>query len=188
MTLITPSKWLADLTRESFLKEYPVEIVHNTIDRTVFRPTESNFREKNRLFGKKIVLGVASTWDRRKGLPDFLKLKTLLGDDYVIVLVGLTARQIATLPKGIVGITRTNSAKELAELYSTADWFYNPTREDNYPTVNLEAIACGCRVVTYDIGGCAETVEGCEKAVVLRGAEKTPEGFVKVIRRKGEAA
>ena len=130
---------------------------------------------------KKLVLGVASTWDRRKGLPDFYRLRELLDDQYVIVLVGLTPRQIAVLPKGIIGFVRTNSAQELAELYSAADWFFNPTREDNYPTVNLEAVACGCRVATYDVGGSAETVEGCSDAIVLRGADKSPEGFVKAI-------
>ena len=109
-------------------------------------------------------------------------MRELLDEQYAIVLVGLTLRQIASLPKGIIGIARTNSAKELAELYSAADWFFNPTREDNYPTVNLEAAACGCRVVTYDTGGSAETVEGYDKAWVLKGAEKSPEGFVRLLK------
>ena len=179
MTLITPSKWLADLTRESFLKEYPVEVVHNTIDTTVFKPAPSNIKMRLGIMDKKLVLGVASTWDRRKGLPDFYRLRELLDDQYAIVLVGLTSRQIAVLPKGIIGIARTNSAKELAELYSAADCFFNPTREDNYPTVNLEAAACGCRVATYDVGGCAETVDNCQNAVVLSGRDKSPEAFVR---------
>lgn len=188
MSLITPSKWLADLTRESFLQDYPVEVVHNSINTTVFNPTPGDFRVRHGLEKRVVILGVSTVWDERKGLPDFFRLRQLLDGRYAIVLVGLSAAQLRNLPAGILGIERTNSARELAEIYSAADWFFNPTREDNYPTVNLEAIACGCRVVTYDIGGCAETVEGCEKAVVLRGAEKTPEGFVKVIRRKGEAA
>ena len=82
------------------------------------------------------------------------------------------------LPNDMVGLERTNSMKELAELYSAADWFFNPTREENYPTVNIEAVACGCRVATYDTGGCAETVEGAPSAVVLRGRDRSPEGFV----------
>lgn len=185
MTLITPSKWLADLTRESFLKEYPVEVVHNTIDTSVFRPTPSDVKGRLGIADKKLILGVASTWDRRKGLHDFYRLRGLLDDRYAIVLVGVTSRQIAALPKGIIGFARTNSAKELAELYAAADWLFNPTREDNYPTVNLEAVACGCRVATYDVGGCAETVEGCSDAIILRGADKTPEGFVKAIAQGG---
>lgn len=190
MRLITPSKWLADLTRESFLKEYPVEVVHNTIDLSVFKPTPSNFRKRMGLKGKTIILGVASVWDRRKGLQDFLALRKLLdirndktGQIYFIVLVGLTDCQIASLPPGIIGIARTNSAAELAEIYSVADWFFNPTHEDNYPTVNLEARACGCKVVTYDTGGSSETVEGYEKSWVLKGADKCPAGFVKILEK-----
>ena len=181
MMLITPSKWLADLTRESFLKEYPVEVVHNTIDTSVFKPTPGDVKKRLGVEDKKLILGVASTWDRRKGLQDFYRLRELLDDRCAIVLVGLTPKQIKALPKGIVGIERTNSAQELAELYSAADWFFNPTREDNYPTVNLEAVACGCRVTTYDVGGSAETVEGCRDAIVLRGADKSPEGFVRAM-------
>lgn len=181
MTLITPSKWLADLTRQSFLKEYPVEVIHNTIDTTIFKPTLSDWRKRNGLEGKTVVLGVASVWDRRKGLQDFITLRRLLAENYVIVLVGLSGSQIAALPKGIVGIARTNSAKELAEIYSAVDWFFNPTHEDNYPTVNLEAAACGCRVVTYDTGGSSETVEGYDKSWVLKGVDKSPEGFARLI-------
>lgn len=182
MTLITPSKWLADLTQVSFLKEYPVVVVHNTIDTSVFKPTPRDVKKRLGISDKRLILGVANTWDRRKGLPDFYRLRELLDEQYAIVLVGLTLRQIASLPKGIIGIARTNCAKELAELYSAADWFFNPTREDNYPTVNLEAAACGCRVVTYDTGGSAETVEGYEKAWVLKGADKSPEGFVRLLK------
>jgi len=187
MSLITPSRWLADLTRESFLKEYPVEVVHNTVDMTVFKPTPSNFRERMGLNGKTIILGVASVWDRRKGLADFLVLHKLLnsknGRSYCIILVGLTEQQIAALPLGMIGIARTNSAAELAEVYSATDWFFNPTHEDNYPTVNLEARACGCKIATYDTGGASETVEGYDKAWVLKGEDKSPKGFFRLLSK-----
>lgn len=189
MRLITPSKWLADLTRESFLKEYPVEVVHNTVDMTVFKSTPSNFLERMGLNGKTIILGVASVWDRRKGFADFFALHKLLnsikGRSYCIILVGLTERQITALPRGMIGIARTNSAAELAEIYSAANWFFNPTHEDNYPTVNLEARACGCKIVTYDTGGASETVEGYNKAWVLKGDDKSPEGFVRLLQSTG---
>ena len=187
MRLIAPSKWLADLTRESFLKEYPVEVVHNKIDLTVFKPTLSDFRERMRLKGKAIILGVASGWDRRKGLADFLALHGLLNSGktdqaYFIILVGLTERQISSLPPGMIGIARTNNASELAEIYSAADWFFNPTHEDNYPTVNLEARACGCKIATYDTGGASETIEGYDKAWVLKGEDRSPAGFVRLLQ------
>jgi glycosyltransferase involved in cell wall biosynthesis len=158
MTLITPSNWLADLVKKSFLKEYPVEVIYNTIDRNVFKPTPSNFREKYGLTDKKIILGVASVWDKRKGLEDFIKLSTMLDESYVVVLVGLNKKQLKNLPNNIIGIKRTNGQKELAEIYTAADVLVNPTYEDNYPTVNLEAQACGTPVITYRTGGSPESV------------------------------
>lgn len=159
LTLITPSQWLADLVKESFLGEYPVEVIHNKINTEVFRPRTSDFRKKNGLEGKKLILGVASVWDERKGLRDFRKLAQLLDDSCRIVLVGLSSEQIRDLPKNMLGITRTNNAVELAEIYSAADVFVNTTYEENYPTVNLEAKACGTRIISYDTGGCKETMD-----------------------------
>lgn len=169
MTLITPSKWLADLTRQSFLREYNVEVHYNTIDKTVFKPTPSDFRKRYGLEGKFIILGVASVWELRKGLKDFFKLAKMLDDKYAIVLVGLSKKQLADLPKNVIGIMRTNSPLELAEIYTVADVFFNPTYEDNYPTVNLEAEACGTRVITYDTGGCRETVRREDSLIIELG-------------------
>ena len=170
MTLITPSKWLADLTRQSFLNEYPVEVHYNTIDTSIFKPTPSDFRERYGLQDKIIVLGVANVWEDRKGLFDFYKLAQMLDERHVIVLVGLSEKQIKELPKNIKGIQRTNSPQELAAIYTAADVFVNPTYEDNYPTVNLEAQACGTRVITYDTGGCKETLHTKESTLVQTGA------------------
>ena len=111
MTLITPSHWLADLVRQSFLSEYPVEVVHNTIDTGIFKPTESDFREKRGLLDKTVILGVASAWDDSKGLSDFIKLSEMLSDKYKIVLVGLSEKQIKEMPNRILAISRTNSRR-----------------------------------------------------------------------------
>ena len=158
LTLITPSQWLAELVKKSFLKEYPVEVVYNTINTGVFKPTSGDFRRKYGLENRKIVLGVASVWEERKGLRDFVKLAEKLDDSFHIVLVGLTPELKKQLPEKILALPRTNSAVELAEIYSAADVFVNPTYEDNYPTVNLEARACGTRVISYDTGGSRETL------------------------------
>ena len=118
----------------------------------------------------KVVLGVASTWDRRKGLDDFVKLRSLFDcDKYAIVLVGLNDKQIAALPDGIIGIKRTESVQQLAELYSLADVFVNPTYVDNFPTTNIEALACGTPVVTYNTGGSPEAVDEYTGVVVEQG-------------------
>ena len=169
MRLITPSQWLANLVGESFLSEYPVEVRHNAIDTNVFKPTPSDFRERYGIGDRLMILGVASPWTERKGLSDFVRLAGELDSErYAIVLVGLSEKQVKEMPAGIVGLARTDSREELAGIYSTADVFFNPTVEDNYPTVNLEAEACGTPVVTYDTGGCAETVRR-EDSRVVRG-------------------
>lgn len=158
MELIVPSHWLEGLVQQSYLREYPVTVKYNNIDTNVFKPTPSDFRERYNLQDKKIVLGIASTWDKRKGLNDFIGLASMLDNSYKIILVGLSMKQIKFLPNNIIGIPRINSPQELAAIYTAADVFVNPSYEDNYPTVNLEAQACGTKVITYDVGGCEETI------------------------------
>lgn len=169
MTIVTPSHWLEGLVGESFLSKYPVEVRHNTIDRGVFKPSPSDFRERYGVGDRFMILGVASPWTERKGLVDFIRLAGELDSSrYAIVLVGLNRRQIARLPKSVIGLERTDSSEELASIYSAADYLFNPTREDNYPTVNLEAEACGVPVITYDTGGCKETLQDA-RSIVLEG-------------------
>ncbi len=158
LELVTPSQWLADLCAESFLKEYPVTVIHNGINTDIFRPSDGTaLRASLGLTGKRVILGVAALWEKRKGLDDFIALSGMLYDRERIVLVGLSERQIQGLPPAILGLPRTNSAQELAALYAMADVYANPTYEDNYPTTNLEAIACGTPVVTYATGGSPES-------------------------------
>lgn len=180
MKIITPSKWLAKLVQESFLGKYNVEVINNGIDLNVFKPTPSDFRQKYYLEKKKMILGVASVWTERKGLSTFIKLSAKLNEDYQIVLVGITEKQKNDLPVNIIGITRTNNIKELAEIYTTADVFVNPTLEDNFPTVNLEALACGTPVITYDTGGSPEIVN-IECGVVVR-QDDLDELILKIIK------
>lgn len=169
LTIVTPSNWLADLVKQSFLSGYPVEVRHNPIDHSVFRPMKSDIRKRYCLEGKTVVLGVANIWNKRKGLDDFAKLRERLEERFVIVLVGLTKEQIDNLPAGIIGLTRTESVEELVKLYSASDVLFNPTYEDNYPTVNLEAEACGIPVITYNTGGCSETIRNEKSKVIATG-------------------
>jgi len=186
MTLVTPSQWLAGLVKESFLRDYPVQVIPNGIDTEVFKPTPSDFKKRYGLDGKFLILGVANVWGKRKGFDYFLDLSKYLSDDEIIVLVGLSDERIKNLPNNIIGIKRTNSAKELAEIYTAADVFFNPTLEDNYPTVNLEAQACGTYVITFDSGGAKETIISKESGVAIKpcNAEDIM-NLIRVLRSKG---
>ena len=167
LTIVTPSKWLAEQVKQSFLKEYPVQVINNGIDLSIFKPIESDFRQKNSISKEKyVVLGVSFVWGKRKGLDVFIELAKRLPDNYQIVLVGTDKQADKLLPKTILSIHRTQNQMELAEIYSAADLFVNPTREENYPTVNMESIACGTPVLTFKTGGSPECIdETCGSAV-----------------------
>ena len=166
LTIITPSHWLAGLVKQSFLKDYPVQVIHNGIDLSVFHPTESDFRRRYHCEDKYILLGVAFGWGVRKGLDVFVELAKRLDSKYQIVLVGTDDKIDKQLPDNIISIHRTQNQKELAEIYTAADLFVNPTREENYPTVNMEAIACGTPVMTFRTGGSPEMLDETSGIVV----------------------
>ena len=148
-----------------------MRVIHNGVDLAVFKPVVSeSIKIKYGLdVNNKIILGVASIWDRRKGLADFVQLNQLLAKNEQIVLVGLSSGQIRCLPKGIIGINRTENVHELAALYSMADVFVNPTWVDNFPTTNIEALACGTPVITYQTGGSPEAISQDTGRVVEKG-------------------
>lgn len=167
LTIITPSEWLASLVKKSFFKDFPVKVINNGIDLNIFKPTESGFREKYALENKYIVLGVAFGWGERKGLDVFCELaKRLDGEKYKIVLVGTNDNIDKLLPENIISIHQTANQTELAEIYTAADILVNPTREENYPTVNMESVACGTPVVTFNTGGSPEILDETCGAVV----------------------
>ena len=157
-TIVAPSEWIGRLAKESLLKDHSIFIIRNGIDTDVFKPTSIDLLKYGISSTKKIILGVASVWSKRKGLDDFLELAKVISDNYQIVLIGLSKKQIRKMPKSIISLEKTESKEELAALYSSATVLFNPTYEDNYPTVNLESIACGTPVVTYDTGGSPEAV------------------------------
>jgi len=161
LTIVTPSQWLADLVKQSFLKDYSVKVINNGIDLSIFKPIQSDFRKRyNISLDKKILLGVAFGWGRRKGLDVFVELsKRLDPEKYQIVLVGTDDKVDSQLPQNIISIQRTSNQRELVEIYTAADLFVNPTREENYPTVNMEALACGTPVITFNTGGSSEIID-----------------------------
>ena len=156
--LVCVSKWLDNELKASFLKDIPSRVIYNGIDTSVFKPSSGNFRIKYNVGDKRIVLGVASTWDTRKGLADFIELSKILDERYKIVLVGLNDKQKASLPHNMIGIGRTDGPKELAEIYSASNVLFNASVEETFGLPNVEALACGTPVVAYNCTGIPETM------------------------------
>jgi len=168
LTIITPSEWLAGEVKKSFMKDYPVKVINNGIDLSVFKPTESDFREKHGIDKDKFaLLGVAFGWGVKKGLDVFIELsKRLDKSKYSIVLVGTNDETDKLLPKDIISIHRTQNQTELAEIYTACDLFVNPTREEVLGLVNIEANACGTPVLTFNSGGSPECIN-TESGIVV---------------------
>lgn len=184
-TVVTPSHWLGNLVKHSFLKEYPVKTLYNGIDLGIFKPIDSDFREKNNFYDKKIVLGVSFGWGYSKGLDVMIELSKRLPADYRVVLVGTDSSVDNSLPSNILSIHRTNNQAELAEIYSSADVFVNPTREDNFPTVNMEALACGTPVITFKTGGSPECIdETCGVAVETDDVSTLEKEIIRICTEK----
>lgn len=180
MTIITPSKWLANLVKKSFLNEYEVKVINNGINTDIFKPRPSNFKKKYSIEDKKIILGVASDWTKEKGLYDFYELAKKIDEEVKIILVGLNKEQLKNIPNNIIGIERTENAEQLAEIYTTADIYFNPTYADNFPTTNLEALACETPVFTYNTGGSIECLnEKNGKVTNLEDFEKNYKEYLK---------
>lgn len=190
LTLVTPSHWLKGLVKQSMLKDYPVEVIPNGIELKNFNETADGkaFRKKYGIQDKFMVLGVANVWEKRKGLVHFVKLAELLKNadknamlnhkNTVIVLVGVNKKDKKKLPDNIIGLERTNGARELAAIYQAADVYVNATLEDNFPTTNIEALACGTPVVTFDTGGSTESID---ETCGLATKEKSAEGIYEAL-------
>lgn len=187
LTIVPVSIWIRDEMRYSFLKDYNYQVIHNGIDTTSFNiQNTEEIKAKYGLLDKHIILGVASIWSEEKGLKDFIRMASLLNTDEVIVLVGIKEKEKNNLPHNIIAIPRTKNIQELAELYSAADAFVNPTWQDNYPTVNLEAIACGTPVVTYRTGGSIECITEDTGIIIEQGDTQGLINAVRDIRNKGK--
>lgn len=179
------SKWTASQMKKSFLKDYPVSVIYNGIDLDIFKPTHSDFREKYGLEGKKVLLGVSFGWNKTKGIDVFVELAKRLPEDYKIVLVGTNDAVDSSLPEEIVSIHRTNNQKELAEIYSAADLFVNPTRQEAFGLVNIEALACGTPVITFNTGGSPECIdETCGMVVEKNDIEGLLNNIVAICEEK----
>lgn len=174
MTIVPVSYWLADLVKESFLCKFPIKVIQNGINTNSFSPVSDQeilyLRKQLNLTNEIVLLGVASTWCQRKGLSDFVELSKIIPMQWKIILIGLDAHQIDSLPHNIIGLKRTESVHQLSVFYSLASVFINPTWEDTFPTTNLESLACGTPIITYRTGGSVESVDSKTGIVVDKGS------------------
>ena len=167
LTIVTPSKWLADIVKQSYLKEYPVRVIPNGIDTDVFRIISGDASDQKSIYTDAghhhMILGVANVWTKRKGIEYFEQLADMIDDSFIICLVGVNEHQKEILARKhngeIIGIQHTESQEELVKLYNRALCFVNPTLEENFPTTNLEALACGTPVITFRTGGSPESID-----------------------------
>ena len=181
LTIVAPSDYIANKTKQSFLKDYEIKVIHNGIDLNVFKPTNGDFREKYNLENKYIVLGVADVWGKRKGLDTFIKLASRLPKEYQIVLVGTNDKIDKLLPKNIISIHRIQNVAKLTEIYTASDVFVNPTLDEAFGMVNIEALACGTPVITYNSGGSPECIDESCGIVVEKNHIDTLEKSIKDI-------
>ena len=165
LTIVSCSRWMANFVKESFLKDKHVQVIHNGIDLELFKIMP----EIKRRNGKFRIIAVSNVWQPYKGVYDLFKLREMLGSEYEITIVGLSKEQLRKLPLGIRGIQRTQNVQELVRLYNESDILVNPTYADTFPTVNLEALACGIPIITYKTGGSPEAVDEKTGIVVEQG-------------------
>lgn len=183
MTVVPVCHWLEEIVKESYLKEYPIKTILNGIDIQQFVPVNDyKFNKDLHVNHRFVILAVASNWNESKGFYDIISLGKYIKDDEVILLIGIDASQYKYLPKNILGISRTENVSELVAYYSLANVFINPTYQDTFPTVNLEALACGTPVITYDTGGCSESIDTTTGIIVNRGDIKGLYNAISIIR------
>lgn len=169
LTIVPCSDWMKDFVKQSFLKDKHIEVIKSGVDLSIFKPTCVNSKQSvtNRPFR---IIAVSNVWMAYKGELDIYKLREILPlGEYDITMVGLSDNQVKSLPTGIRGIQRTQNIEELVLLYSESDVLINPTYADTFPTVNLEALACGIPVITYKTGGSPETVDKNTGVVIEQG-------------------
>lgn len=188
LTIVPVSNWLANLVKESFLKNHSLQLIYNGVNLKTFYPRyDKLINHKLGIENNFKILGVASSWSSRKGMNDFIRLSRIINPDCVIILVGLNEKQLKRLPSNIIGISKTENVEQLAEIYSAADLFLNLTYEDNFPTTNLESLACGTPILTYNTGGSIEAVSPDTGFVVKKGDLDAVLEAIRLVKEKGKS-
>lgn len=162
LVIVPVSYWLDSIVKRSFLRDYQTVVIQNGIDLKMFHARHEKskiIRERYGWTDKYVILGVAIGWSEDVGLSTFYKLRHSLTDDFAIVLVGVTEKQLKSLPAGITGVLRTSNQDELAEIYTAADVLFNGSYQETFGLVTAESMACGTPAIVYDSTACPEIVD-----------------------------
>ena len=184
LTLQVPSQWLGDLVSQSFLKDYPLRVVPNAADPSVFHPTASSLRQEYGLEDKFLVLGAANVWEPRKGLGDFVRLASLLPESCRIVLIGIPENLKRALPENILALPRTRDQRELAQWYTAADVYVSPSVEETFGMTVLEAALCGTTPLVYRGTACQEVAQAQGGILADRGPEHLAKAILQLQKEK----
>lgn len=159
LNIVTVSKWLEDLTKQSFLGKKPIQTIYNGVDTSIFSPKNiDHLRYKHKIGNRKVLLGVATAWQISKGFNDFMRLSNCLPDDVCIIMIGLDERQIKYLPSNVIGLKRTESVSELAEYYSLADIVLNLSYQETFGLTTVEGMSCGTPSIVYNTTASPELI------------------------------
>ena len=188
MIIVSVSKWLDGNVSQSFLKNVDHQVIYNGVDIDVFKPSKNQDSTlvKYEISGCFVILGVASSWGKKKGIEDFIELGKYLKNDEKIILVGLSAEQQEKLPANIIGLSKTENKQQLVDLYNTADVFMNLSVEETFGLTTAEALACGTPAIVYNATACPELID-LETGIVVE--KKDMSGLVNaisIIKRNGK--
>ena len=166
LTIVTVSEWLKKMVSQSFLQDCHVRTIYNGLDLEVFKTTEIDFRKEYGIEDKHLILGVANVWTKSKGIDDFMQLADMIGDDYRIVLVGVSKQQKKHMKSNMIGIENTSDARCLAGIYTAADVFVNTSVEETMGMTTVEALACGTPAIVYNATGIPDVLADMPEMVV----------------------
>ncbi|MDR2505583.1 MAG: glycosyltransferase [Oscillospiraceae bacterium] len=191
LRIVAPSDWLAENVRRSFLRDYPLSVIPNGVDTNAFTPSDEMMGAMHSTTHCVVkdgsILSIAAPFDERKGFTDIIETAKLLPNKRFI-LIGLTDKQKKLLPSNAEGYGRINDRAQIIRFCRKASLLLNATYEDTYPTVNMEAIACGTPAVSYNTGGCAEQQGLSLQSAALSGRRFIQTQVGAIVNEKSPAA
>ena len=186
--IVTVSNWLKSIVEESFLGWVDIRCIYNGVDTDRYSFHDSIIRETYQLEDKFVILSVASSWNKGKGLDQLLALSNKLQKDDVIVLIGIAPDQQKSLPNNVIGVSVIKNQNLLTQWYSTADVYINFSVEETFGLVVAEAMACGTPAIVMNSTACPEVMDTNTGFVVEPSDLEAVKAAIEEIKTKGKKA